>query len=336
MPLIKGALASNPALTDKFGREITYLRLALTDRCDFRCRYCMPAEGIDLLPNTQLLTYEEILRLLAIFAGLGIRKMRLTGGEPMIRRNAIDFIRQILRANTISKVHITTNGARIDAHLSELKNLGLSGINFSLDTLDAHSFSEITRRDKFDDTWRSITNSINLNIPTKINMVVMAGINDNEIEDFARLSADWPVEIRFIEQMPFNGNGKKTDFYSAGKIEEVLKSKFPEIRHSPSATSIARRYKIPGHKGSIGVIAAYTRSFCGSCNRIRLTPYGDIQSCLYGGPVLNLRDMLRSGINDNEIRLAIQNAVYEKQSDGFAAEALRKKEIHPSMATIGG
>ncbi len=336
-PLSTDAHVSDTSLLyDSFGRRISYLRLALTDRCNLRCRYCMPEKGIDILPAQQLLCYEEIFKLLRIFKELGITKIRLTGGEPFVRRDAMDFLRRLLKEKIIPGVHLTTNGTHIMPHLEELARLGISGINFSLDTLNAEKFKHITRRRGFEKTRDSIHTARKLGIPVKINMVVMAGVNEDEIEAFARLTEKNPFDVRFIEQMPFNGADEKAAFYSAARIESRLKSAYPGMKTVITSSKVARGFQIPGFAGRIGIIAAYSRTFCGSCNRIRLNPYGGVQTCLYGAPVLNLRDMLRGGSSDDDVTRAIQNTVMGKPVDGFAAEEQRKGRALPSMASIGG
>jgi len=296
----------------------------------------MPEKGIDILPAQKLLRYEEIFKLLHLFSDLGITKLRLTGGEPFVRRGAMDFMRRLLETKIIPGVHLTTNGIYLKPHLDELSRLGISGINFSLDTLDAEKFKYITRRDGFEAARHSIYKAGDLGISVKINMVVMAGINDDEIETFARLAETYPFDVRFIEQMPFNGAGEKAAFYSADRIESRLKSAYPGMKTVITSSKVARGFQIPGFAGRIGIIAAYTRTFCGSCNRIRINPYGDVQNCLYGAPVLNLRDMLRSRSSVGEITRAVQNAVNAKPIDGFAAEKQRENPALPSMASIGG
>jgi len=337
LPLEKGGRASNTSrLTDSFGRQISYLRLGLTNRCNLRCRYCMPEDGIALLPNNQLLSYEEIFRLLDIFVKLGVNKIRLTGGEPFVRRGAMNFLHQLLSEKRFPQVHITSNGSYLKAYLAELHSLGLTGINLSLDTLNPKTFLKITRRDTFMETWQAFEMAMELGVPIKLNMVVMAGINDKEIKDFAQLTEKYPIDVRFIEQMPFNGAGRKTDFYSANEITTQLSKYFPSVTPVSTLSRVANMYKIPGFQGQVGVIAAYSRTFCGSCNRIRLTPYGAIQTCLYGSPLLNLRDLIRDGASNAELLYAIRNAVNRKPQDGFVAEAENSLLTHPSMATIGG
>jgi len=328
-------------LTDSFGRTMKYLRLSVTDRCNLRCFYCMPHEGIDFLPKDQLLTYEELLRLTSLLAETGISKVRITGGEPFIRKELIGFLEKLTAIHGISKVSITTNGILTGPFIPDLKRIGINQINLSLDTLDETNFLKITRRSDYQKVMETFHTLLDEGFEVKVNAVIMAGINDHEIHDLARLAINHPVTVRFIEEMPFNGSGRhhKKLLWDFPKILETLRYHFPDLQKMSSEPgSTAENYSIEGAKGSLGIIAAYTRGFCGTCDRLRITSTGSLRTCLYGNDVLNLKEMLRSGISDVEVLEAINTAVKNKSRDGFIAENERgfANPIGESMAGIGG
>ncbi len=327
-------------LLDNHGRPLNYLRLAVTDRCNLRCFYCMPEEGIKYLPKKELLTFEEIDRLVTLLAGMGITKIRLTGGEPFVRTDLMDLIRKIVNIEGIKDVHLTTNGVLTSQHIPELKRLGIASINLSMDTLDRDRFKLITRRDEFDKTQETLQSLLYHKIPVKINSVVMEGKNIEDILPLVEMTKDHPVSIRFIEEMPFNGEGshysKLTWTYK--KILEHIRTRFPEIeKMEDPANSTAYHYRVPGFIGNVGVIAAFSRTFCGSCNRIRVTAQGVLKTCLYDDGVLNLKELMRSGLPDEAIEKHLIQAFASRAKDGFEAETNRKKHsITESMSTIGG
>lgn len=329
-----------PALYDNHGRRINYLRLAVTDRCNLRCFYCMPAHGIDYLPKTQLLTYEEIVRLVKLLAGLGITKVRITGGEPFVRKDIMELFRALSKIEGIEQINLTTNGTIAGKWLPELKELGISSVNLSLDSLDAGRFYQITRRDDFDNVMATFHQLIELGIPTKINTVLMQGKNEEDLEGLVNLTRDYPVSVRFIEEMPFNGEGAKYAelHWNHIRILEAIRKHFPGIEKVPDPPfSTSSNYRIPGHQGQVGIIAAYSRTFCGTCNRIRLTAQGTIKTCLYDDGVFNIRDLMRNGATDDQIRQAFLDAIGHRARNGYEAEARRLGlPASESMATIGG
>ncbi len=301
----------------------------------------MPAQGIDYLPRKELLTTEEIHRLVTIHARLGITKVRVTGGEPFVRTDLMDILRNLRNTPGIESVHLTTNGVLTGPHVHELSQLGIRSVNLSLDTLDKERSKLITRRDEFEKSWSTYQQLIRHQIPVKINAVVMEGKNIEDILPLAELTRHDPVSVRFIEEMPFNGEGKH---YAAlgwthRRIEDYLTENFPGLRkiEDPSNSS-ARHYQIPGYKGTIGIIAAFSRTFCGSCNRVRVTPQGMLKTCLYDDGVLNIKDLLRSSMNDAEVSASLVNAFQNRPKNGFEAEEHRKKKLPylESMSTIGG
>ena len=327
-------------LLDNHNRPLEYLRLAVTDRCNLRCFYCMPEEGITYLPKKALLTFEENLRLIRLLADMGISKVRITGGEPFLRKDLMALLRSIRQVPGIRELHITTNGLLTGPYIAELQALEIASVNLSLDTLDAGRFREITRRDEFHKTWQAFLDLRAAGIPIKINMVVMDGRNTQDILPMAELTREQGVDIRFIEEMPFNGTGAHPGAlrWNHHRILEHLRGAFPGLMalpNAPGATAVS--YQVPGHAGKLGIIAAYSRTFCGTCNRIRLTAQGMIKTCLYDQGVLNIRDLMRSGAGDDDLRAALLGAFRSRARDGFEAERnLRDRPVSESMSTIGG
>jgi molybdenum cofactor biosynthesis protein A len=327
-------------LFDNHGRPLNYLRLAVTDRCNLRCFYCMPEEGINYLPKKELLTFEEIIRLVSLMARMGITKIRLTGGEPFVRNDLMQLIRRIVEIPGIQDLHLTTNGILTAPHIGELKKLGIASVNLSLDTLDRERFKLITRRDEFETTLRTFHALLDHEIPLKVNTVVMEGKNTEDILPIVELTKHKNVSVRFIEEMPFNGASDHQPLltWSYKRIISHIQSAFPDMIKVPDPfNSTSYNYQIPGHKGSIGVIAAFSRTFCGSCNRIRLTAQGILKTCLYDQGVLDIKKLLRSGASDEEVTSRLLLSFNTRPANGFEAEQRRKNQpIHESMSTIGG
>ena len=329
---------TNHPLLDPHGREISYLRLSVTDRCNFRCQYCMPEEGMHFVARDDLLTFEELQQLSEIFCRLGITKIRVTGGEPFVRKDIINFLRDLRSVDGLNELTITTNGTLILQYIDELKKIGIDTINLSLDSLNRERFYQITRRDKFDEVYSGIFKLLDAGFELKINCVLLKGKNEEDILPFVELTKDFPISVRFLEEMPFNGS-KSFDAirWDYKEIYAYLNSHYPDIEKIDSvATSTSENYRIPGYKGSFGIIASFSRTFCGTCNRIRLSATGDLRTCLYGPPVINLRDVMRMGASAEQLELAIINAVRMREKDGFAAEALNKRTVTESMSVLGG
>lgn len=325
---------------DNHGRPISYLRLAVTDRCNLRCFYCMPEEGIKYVPKPHLLSWEEMERVIRILVSMGVDKVRITGGEPFVRRGIMEFLEEIKGIEGLRQINITTNGVLTAPLVPEFKRLGIQSVNLSLDTLDRQRFFEITRRDEFQNVWQTFEALQEYNIRTKLNAVVMSGKNTDDIIPMAELTRNHDISVRFIEEMPFNGDGahEYQEFWSFRKILDELKKHYPEIYKLPDPpASTSYNYQIPGHKGSIGIIAAFSRTFCGTCNRLRLTPQGQFKTCLYDDGVFNIKDLLREGLSDEAIKQHIFDALQNRAKDGFEAESRRKVGlISESMSTIGG
>jgi molybdenum cofactor biosynthesis protein A len=328
-------------LVDNHGREINYMRLAVTDRCNLRCFYCMPEEGLNWLSRTELMTYEEMLRMCSLLVKMGINKIRITGGEPFVRKDIMKLLTSLSQLDGLNELTLTTNGILTAPYVDEMKALGIRSVNLSLDTLDANRFFAITRRDEFADVMNTLHELLKHDIEVKINAVVMDGKNTQDIIPMVELTKDLPVSVRFIEEMPFNGDdhtyrGLNWDHV---RILNEIKAHYPEIQKlADPEYSTAYNYQVPGHKGSVGIIAAYSRTFCGTCNRIRITPQGTLKNCLYDDGVLNIKDLIRSGVNDQEIEEYLLKAFGHRPADGWEAERLRveKNGVHESMATIGG
>ena len=332
---------TSPHLFDNHGRPINYLRLAVTDRCNLRCFYCMPEEGVNYLPKKELLTFEEIDRLVIILASVGISKIRLTGGEPFVRTDLMALIRRIKSTHGIKELHITTNGTLISPYIAELKQLNIASVNLSLDSLDAKRFLQITRRDEFTKTWNTFELLVRHDIPVKINTVVMEGKNIDDIIPLIELTKRYPISVRFIEEMPFNGAGNHYPKlnWTYKKILAHIENHYgviQKIRDSPNST--AYHYQVPGYAGNIGVIAAFSRTFCGSCNRIRVTAQGVLKTCLYDDGILNIKTLFRSGASDADVIGELKNTFDQRPKDGFEAEANRRVHLPAveSMSTIGG
>ena len=323
---------------DNHGRPVNYLRLSVTDRCNLRCFYCMPEEGVQYIPRKELLTYEEMLRLAGILGKLGISKVRITGGEPFVRRDLIGFLEKLTGVPGIEKVSITTNGVLTENYLDDLERLGITSVNLSLDTLDRERFLKITRRDEYDRVMSTLDQLIARNFEVKINSVVMKDKNTEDIIPMIEMTKDHPVSMRFIEEMPFNGLGSNYDEleWNHQKILDFVRENYSGLKQletAPNSTSV--NYQVPGYQGNLGIIAAYTRTFCGSCNRIRITAQGTLKTCLYDNGVIDIRQVMRSGGSDDEIKDIFLKAFRNRPKDGFEAES-RRSAISESMSTIGG
>lgn len=328
-------------LFDNHGRQINYVRIAVTDRCNLRCFYCMPEEGIAYLPKKDLLTFEEIVRLISLLSSMGVSKVRFTGGEPFVRTDFIQLVQRVSRIEGITNIHLTTNGVLTAPYIADLVKAGVKSVNLSLDTLDKDRFKTITRRDEFDHVMNTLQLLIHSKIKVKINAVVMEGKNVEDILPLVAFTKQNPVSVRFIEEMPFNGEGSHYSklTWTYNKIIDHIKEAYPnmiKLKDEPSSTST--NYHIEGHQGDVGVIAAFSRTFCGTCNRIRVTAQGTLKTCLYDDGVLDIRNLIRSGASDEALKKELLAAFSNRAKDGFDAEHNRKSGIKASesMSTIGG
>ncbi len=326
-------------LIDNHNREINYLRISVTDRCNLRCTYCMPEKGLRFEKKENLLSLEEIYRVVEVFTHLGVNKVRFTGGEPFVRDGLLDLFQSVSRLEGIDELTITTNGTILNEnHLDILKKTKVKTINLSLDTLDQARFKEITRRDDF----RTVRNNLELLLHSgfeiKINCVVMVDKNIDDIIPFLEFTKDHHVTVRFLEEMPFNGASRsvnQTTTWNHVKMLDYISAHYPHAIQLPvPKSSTSSLYQIPGYDGRFGIIPSYSRTFCGSCNRVRVSHRGEMRTCLYGQNVLNLRDMIRQGWSDEAIQKEIVAAVSNRAKDGFEAQA--NKEISESMTKIGG
>ncbi|KAK2709948.1 molybdenum cofactor biosynthesis protein 1-like isoform X2 [Artemia franciscana] len=320
-------------LTDSFGRQHNYLRISLTEKCNLRCQYCMPAEGVDLTPKAKLLTTEEILKIAQLFVQEGVDKIRLTGGEPTIRPDIIEIVRRLADLEGLNTIAMTTNGIALARKLPELKKSGLNLLNISLDTLIPQKFEFITRRRGWERVIESIDLAIELGFsPVKVNCVVMRGLNDDEILNFVKFTENRSVDVRFIEYMPFDGNkwnNKKMVPYK--DMLNMIKVEFPELeRQEDVKNDTSKAYKVPGFKGQIGFITSMTDNFCGSCNRLRLTADGNLKVCLFGKSEVSLMDAIRSGQNDESLLEIIGKAVGRKKKQ-HAGERREKRLLTSNL-----
>lgn len=326
-------------LFDNHGRPINYVRLAVTDRCNLRCFYCMPENGIDFSPKSMLMTYEEMLLGMQILSEMGITKVRITGGEPFVRNGLINFLEKLSFIKGIEEISITTNGVLTEQYIAPLKEIGIKKINLSLDSLDPKRFLEITRRDDFNAVYSTFIKLIENDFNVKINAVVMDNKNIEDIIPLAKLTKDFPVSVRFIEEMPFNGKGLEKPIlnWNHKRIFELLENNFGTLkRENDKPSSTSQNYSIDNHKGLVGIIPAFSRTFCGTCNRIRITPQGDIKTCLYGDNQLNIKNLIRENISPNSIKKTLNEAFNKRAKNGFEAENSRSKQISESMTSIGG
>jgi cyclic pyranopterin phosphate synthase len=286
----------------------------------------MPEDGLNWLSRTELMTYEEMLQICSLLVEVGIEKIRITGGEPFVRKDIMQFLTALSALNGLKELTITTNGVLTAPHVPELKKIGVKSVNLSLDTLDAGRFFNITRRDEFSDVMKTLDELLKHDIEVKINAVVMDGKNTQDIIPLVELTKDMPVSVRFIEEMPFNGDGHvygglQWDYV---RILEEISSKYPGIKKLPDPpNSTSYNYQVPGHKGSVGIIAAYSRTFCGTCNRIRITPVGELKTCLYDDGALNIKDLIRGGVNNEDLKEQLLYTLNNRAADGWEAERLR-------------
>ena len=324
-------------VTDNYGRQMTYLRLAVTERCNLRCRYCMPETGINLVPRRELLTWEELSRLSRIFVGLGVSKIRITRGEPFVRKDLLGFLGELSQLRSAPEVAITTNGTLLEEHLPALADLGIRRLNISLDSLEEETFRRITRRDGFHETLSAIRAACEMGFNVKINVVVLPGVNDHALESFIELIRDRDLTVRFIEPMPFDGGEAASRPTTTGQeILARIRERYDPAPVEGWAGAVSRLYAIPGYRGRFGIIEGYTRNFCHACSRIRVSARGALRTCLYGTGVLDLKHLLRAGRSDDDIRQEIIRVLQHRYRDGFEAERARTWSRFESMATVGG
>jgi molybdenum cofactor biosynthesis protein A len=327
-------------LTDSFGREHNYLRISLTEKCNLRCTYCMPENGVLLSPQSQLMTANEVFHIAALFVQNGVDKIRLTGGEPLLRK---DFSEILTSLSTLPvKLSITTNAILVDRYIETFKSCGLKDINVSLDTLNTTKFDAITKRDQFSKAMSNIELLIQEGFMVKLNVVLMKGFNDDEIIDFINYTRDKPINVRFIEFMPFDGNNwDKSKLVTFDEVLTAVNLHYAEVgvESIPNEKNFtARNYKIKNYKGSFGIISTVTNPFCDACNRIRLTANGKLKNCLFSTGETPLLETFRDG---KSIEGLIQHALHQKKAVRAGMTELEDFENlenhhNRSMITIGG
>ena len=325
-------------LKDRYQRIINYLRISVTDRCNLRCQYCMPEEGMPLINHEDILRYEEILRLVRVYAQEGITKVRITGGEPLVRKGIVDFITELSAIPGIRDLSMTTNGVFLQDFAHPLKVAGLKRINISLDTLDPETFFRITRRNKFHDAWAGIQEALRVGFsPVKLNVVIIKGTNEKEVCDFARLTLPFPLVVRFIEYMPAGESQWNPKLvYPNSQIKEKIQALGALIPLDDDKNDgPAVRYRLKNSVGEIGFINPITSHFCHLCNRIRLTPDGHLRTCLFHDEEVDLKPFLRGGGDDEKLREALLRALEKKPKQHQIQEAHFKK-CQRTMSAIGG
>ena len=329
-------------MIDKYGREIDYLRISLTDRCNLRCIYCMPEEGVKSLSHAEILTYDEILRICRCAADLGIRKIKLTGGEPLVRKGCASLAKQIKAIPGIEKVTLTTNGILLAEQLDALLDAGIDAINISLDTLRPEVFAKITRRPLYQRVETGIEKLRGLGMENiKFNCVPIEGVNEGEIPDLVGLARDHAVKVRFIELMPI-GCAYEVGYKGVAmdRVRRAIESAYGPLkaagRKAGGVNGPAVYYRLPGFKGQVGFIDAMEHKFCSSCNRVRLTAEGFLKLCLNAKTGLDIRQLLRSGIRDDNLKLAIYQAIYHKPKEHFFLDKHNEARDSRAMVQVGG
>jgi GTP 3',8-cyclase len=332
-------MTTSRALKDSFGRTINNMRISVTDRCNFRCHYCMPEEGMVWMKKEELLSFEEIARIVNIVARLGINKIRLTGGEPLMRKELHLLVEQISRVDGVHDIAMTTNGYFLKEQAADLRRAGLKRITVSMDSLDVQTFAEVTRRDYFAKVWEGLDALQALQFsPIKINVVLMRGINDNEIEKFAELARTKPFIVRFIEYMPI-GAGDTWDYSKVVPTREIIdriEKQFPKlIPVEYHGSQPADRFRFEDGVGELGFISSVSEPFCSHCNRIRITSDGKLRTCLFSLHETDLKSMLRSNMADETISEAIVAAVWKKE-EGHLINQPGFVKPERTMSQIGG
>ncbi len=324
-------------LSDGFGRQHTYLRIALVERCNLRCRYCMPEEGLDWTPQDRLLTAPEIIRLARLFVNQGVTKIRLTGGEPLLRADIVEIAQALGGISGLRTLAITTNGLLLGKKLDRLRAAGVRGYNISLDTLRADRFEEVTRRRGLPLVLGAIRQALRTpGVVTKVNCVVMRGFNEDELAEFVAMTRDASVEVRFLEFMPFDGNRwDARRMVSYQQMLALVRRFYPLERLLDQPDAVSKTYRVPGFRGTVGFITSMTDNFCEGCNRLRITADGNLKVCLFGSAEVSLRDLMRGGAADETLLQVISRAVGRKRARHAGMHNLATMANRP-MIMIGG
>ena len=315
--------------------KIDYLRLSITDRCNLRCFYCMPQEGVDLLPHDEMLTYEEIVKLVKAAAKVGISKIRITGGEPLVRKDAVECVRMLASIDPGIAIVLTTNGVLLEELAGDLKRAGLDRVNISIDSLDPDVYEEITRGGDLGRALKGLDAALEAGLePVKINTVVMSGINQ-DLSPFARLVREKPVHVRFIEFMPYFGNTRAEHFVSMEEMKKSLRVEGSlERTEVPTGWGPAEYHRVPGAIGTFGFISPMSAHFCGRCNRLRLSANGFLRTCLFERDGRDVKDLLRAGVADDRLVEIFREAKERKATDRRPGTPFKKSDY--SMSQIGG
>lgn len=317
-------------MTDQYGRNITYLRMSVTELCNLRCRYCMPEEGVCKKDHAQMLTEDEMISAVEAAASLGITKLRITGGEPLVKKNIVSICRRAAAVEGISEVCLTTNGVLLEQLANPLREAGVSRLNISLDTLNAEKYTYITRTGQLRDALRGIETALDVGYDKiKINAVLIGGFNDGEIRDLAELTCKYPVDMRFIEMMPMYDSG---DFSASSYIPYTrVLAELPELQTVTQDGGVAKLYRLPGAQGNVGLISPVSAHFCGECNRIRLTADGKIKPCLHSGDEYSLK-----GLEREAMKAVLREAIWNKPSWHGEMDAEHRSQAGRNMNEIGG
>ncbi len=320
--------------------QINYLRISITDKCNLRCLYCTPQKDIPKLSHQDILTYEEIYKIVTLACSIGIRKVRITGGEPLVRKGLLELITRLNDISCLKDLSLTTNGILLPKYLENLAASGIKRINISLDSLKPEKFHQITGYDKLDNVIEGIKMATDLGLhPIKINMVVIKGINDDEVQDFARLTFDYPYQIRFIEYMPVGVSpGRIRLSHLSNDIVKKRLNGIAKLNKLPEAdyAGPADCYKFEGARGEIGFISSRSHAFCSKCNRLRLTANGYLRPCLFSDAQLDLKNPLRNGASDEELLSIFKQAILDKPVKTQPFSSNSKKQNNWYMSSIGG
>jgi cyclic pyranopterin phosphate synthase len=337
-------MADRQPLVDSFGRRVNNLRISLTDRCNFRCVYCVPPEGLPMLNKSRFLTTAEVVRFVQVVGLVGVSRCRLTGGEPLLRADIVDIVRALKRVPTVDELSVTTNASRLAQLAVPLRQAGLDRVNVSLDSVDRRRFEAVTLSAQYHKVRAGIAAALDAGFPVKLNMVVLRGLPDEEILEFVRLAVDHDIEVRFLEFMPLCGEGWEADLvYPISEVRAVVGSHF-RLRPQDRGDNTAETYRLGGGSGKVGFIASLSEPFCDSCSRMRLTADGKIRPCLFSDYELSVRDLLRRGAGDEELLAAIRTAVANKPRGNQFVEAPfgreredgRRVSSGPFIRTVGG
>ena len=323
-------------MKDNFGREIDYLRISVTDRCNLRCIYCMPEDGFyNLIPHSRIMTFEEIYRITKAAAKLGIKKVRLTGGEPLLRRGIVDLVRMLRSIDGIEEIAATTNALLLEELANDLKDAGLNRVNISLDTMDKKKYARITRGGDVDKVFRGIDRARDAGLtPIKINVVALGGFNDDEFENFIELTRKEDISVRFIEYMPI-GQVNLEENYGFISNQSII-DRFPELKPvKKNEKSVSEDYRLPDGKGKVGFISAMSNHFCADCNKLRLTSEGHIKPCLHSNEEIDMMDLLRvKGGSDEELYEMLKETLDHKVERHMMNDGANP--IDRDMNKIGG